>query len=115
MSPCTQNCNPVCTSCFEINLELSFSLLSDIYSNDLSRPVTSATLIRDPFRYRHRLSPAGELSDKVIHTLRRNLESYVRRNFSFSKKQNSTPDSFILEYPTMAQVLLFFSLFGWAY
>ncbi len=48
--------------------------------------MTSATLIRDPFRYRHRQSPAGELSDKVIHTLRRNLESYVRRHIDLSFK-----------------------------
>lgn len=53
-------------------------LFIDLYNNDSTRPVTSATLIRDPFRYRHRQSPAGELSDKVIHTLRQNLESYVR-------------------------------------
>ena len=51
----------------------------DIFTHDSPRPVTSATLVRDPFRHRHRQSPAGELSDKVIHTLRRNLESYVRR------------------------------------
>jgi hypothetical protein len=41
--------------------------------------LTSATLVRDPFRYRYQQSPAGELSDKVIHTLRRNLDSYVRK------------------------------------
>ncbi len=45
--------------------------------------MTSATVVRDPFRYHHRQSPAGELSDKVIHTLRRNLESYVRTNPPF--------------------------------
>lgn len=58
-----------------------FPPLIDLY-NDSTRPMTSATLVRDPFRHRHRQSPAGELSDKVIHTLRRNLESYVREKCS---------------------------------
>ncbi|CAF0732099.1 unnamed protein product [Adineta steineri] len=52
------------------------SYAPDIYSSRLSRPITSATLLRDSFRYRHQQSPAGDLSDKVIHTLRRNLDSY---------------------------------------
>ncbi|UJR28900.1 hypothetical protein I4U23_010118 [Adineta vaga] len=52
------------------------SYIPDIYTSRTSRPITSATLLRDPFRSRHQQSPAGELSDKVIHTLRRNLDSY---------------------------------------
>ncbi|CAF0895959.1 unnamed protein product [Rotaria sp. Silwood1] len=47
-----------------------------VYSSSVSPYLTSATLLRDPFRYRHRQSPAGELSDKILHTLRRNLDSY---------------------------------------
>ncbi|CAF3610539.1 unnamed protein product [Rotaria sordida] len=47
-----------------------------VYSSCTSPYVTSTTLVRDPFRYRHRQSPAGELSDKVLHTLRHNLDSY---------------------------------------
>jgi len=63
--------------------------LSDIYSNRPSRPITSATLIRGPFRDRYQQSPAGDLSEKVIHTLRRNIDSYVRRiifSFKICKK-----------------------------
>ncbi len=76
-----------------------FFYLLDIYSNISPRPLTSATLVRDPFRYRHRQSPAGELSDKVIHTLRRNLESYVRRLIDFFCFKSN---SHYLEYSTMA-------------
>ncbi|CAF3135132.1 unnamed protein product [Rotaria sp. Silwood2] len=47
-----------------------------VYSNTTSPYLTSTTLLRDPFRYRHRQSPAGELSDKILHTLRHNLDSY---------------------------------------
>ncbi|CAF2111466.1 unnamed protein product [Rotaria magnacalcarata] len=47
-----------------------------VYSRSTSPYLTSTTLARDPFHYHHRQSPAGKLSDKVLHTLRRNLESY---------------------------------------
>ncbi|CAF4731547.1 unnamed protein product [Rotaria socialis] len=47
-----------------------------VYSRSTSPYLTSTTLARDPFHYCHRQSPAGKLSDKVLHTLRRNLESY---------------------------------------
>ncbi len=60
----------------------------------------SATLVRDPFRYRYQQSPAGELSDKVIHTLRRNLESYVRRIILLSIKKKKP--CHYLECSTMA-------------
>ena len=43
----------------------------------------SPTLHRDTFRYRYRFSPASDLSDKVIHTLRRNLDHYVSNILHF--------------------------------
>ena len=52
---------------------------SDTYSGSLPRRSLSPTLHRDSFRYRYRYSPAADLSDKVIQTLRRNLYSYVRK------------------------------------
>lgn len=60
------------------SMNVNLSRYLDVYSTHLSPPAASGTLLREPFRYRHRHSPAGDLSDKIIHTLRRNLESYVR-------------------------------------
>ncbi|CAF4324907.1 unnamed protein product [Rotaria socialis] len=54
----------------------SHNLDDAVYSRSTSPYLTSTTLARDPFHYCHRQSPAGKLSDKVLHTLRRNLESY---------------------------------------
>ncbi|CAF0793374.1 unnamed protein product [Adineta ricciae] len=48
----------------------------DTYSRSPSRSAMSPTLHRDSFRYRYRYSPATDLSGKVIHTLRRNLDHY---------------------------------------
>ena len=62
----------------------------------------SPTLHRDSFRYRYRFSPAADLSDKVIHTLRRNLDSYVRQNLD-----HVTDSSFFLEFDALASILLF--------
>ncbi|CAF0971233.1 unnamed protein product [Adineta ricciae] len=75
---------------------------NDIYSSPVPRPVTSATLVRDPFRNRHRQSPAGELSDKVIHTLRRNLDSYSTQPWhsyysAFRYSDGHTDDDELLE------------------
>ncbi|CAF0984038.1 unnamed protein product [Rotaria sp. Silwood1] len=52
---------------------------NDIYYSSPPRQLTSPTLLRDSFRYRYRYSPAADLSDKVINTLRRNLSSYSSR------------------------------------
>ncbi|CAF2403414.1 unnamed protein product [Rotaria sp. Silwood2] len=52
---------------------------NDIYSSSPPRHLMSPTLLRDSFRYRYRYSPAADLSDKVINTLRRNLTSYSSR------------------------------------
>ena len=52
----------------------------DSYVSSPTRYSMSPTLQRDSFRYRYRHSPAADLSDKVINTLRRNLDSYVRLN-----------------------------------
>ncbi|CAF0814455.1 unnamed protein product [Rotaria sordida] len=49
---------------------------NDIYSSSPPRHLMSSTLLRDSFRYRYRYSPAADLSNKVINTLRRNLSSY---------------------------------------
>ncbi len=46
----------------------------------------SPTLHRGSFSHRYRYSPAADLSDKVINTLRRNLDSYVRKIFLKKKK-----------------------------
>ncbi|UJR20723.1 hypothetical protein I4U23_023845 [Adineta vaga] len=48
---------------------------ADLYSSSPRRSM-SPTLHRNSFRYRYRYSPATDLSDKVIHTLRRNLDHY---------------------------------------
>lgn len=51
--------------------------------NYASRDLLSPTLQRDSFRYRYRHTPAADLSDKVIHTLRRNLDFYVSCQWNY--------------------------------
>jgi hypothetical protein len=70
-------------------LSLNYLLFIDSYIHSPSRYSMSPTLHRDSFRYRYRYSPAADLSDKVINTLRRNLDSYVRQNLDdFMQKKN---------------------------
>ncbi|CAF1426305.1 unnamed protein product [Rotaria magnacalcarata] len=56
---------------------------NDIYASSPPRHLMSPTLLRDSFRNRYRYSPATDLSDKVIHTLRRNLSSYNTRPWPY--------------------------------
>jgi hypothetical protein len=65
-------------------LSLNYLLFIDSYTQSPSRYSMSPTLHRDSFRHRYRYSPAADLSDKVINTLRRNLDSYVRQNLDDS-------------------------------
>lgn len=48
----------------------------------------SPTLHRPSFRVRYGLSPAADLSDKIIYTLQRNLSSYVSKCLFNSYKNN---------------------------
>lgn len=59
-------------------IKKDFFSFPDIDTGNLERHLMSPTLLRDSFQNRFRYSPATDLSDKVIHTLRRNLSSYVR-------------------------------------
>ncbi|CAF1211647.1 unnamed protein product [Adineta steineri] len=49
----------------------------DAYISSPPRYTLSPTLHRGSFRYRYGYSPATDLSDKVIHTLHRNLDHYA--------------------------------------
>lgn len=77
------------------------------YSRSPSRYEMSPTLHRDSFRHRYRYSPAADLSDKVIRTLRRNLDSYVRTKsiLSFNSRMMS-----FSEFSTLASILFCLSL-----
>lgn len=72
----------------------------------------SPTLHRDSFRYRYRYSPAADLSDKVIRTLRRNLDSYVSQ-VHFLQFSLSLIVFLFVEYTTMASILFSLSLCRW--
>jgi hypothetical protein len=58
----------------------------------------SPTLHRNSFRHRYRYSPAADLSDKVIHTLRRNLDSYVRKTLDNLLKNEIKFPSRVLDH-----------------
>jgi len=71
------------SSFFLTNIYVFFLKCLDLYSSSPPRRSMSPTLHRDSFRYRYRYSPATDLSDKVINTLRRNLDHYVSKILHF--------------------------------
>ena len=84
----------------------------EFYSRSPSRYDMSPTLHRDSFRYRYRYSPAADLSDKVIRTLRRNLDSYVSNDHVLHTHSLSRHFLFV-EFTTLAWLLFCLSLCRW--